>query len=73
MLNQAKEFNEAVKLSGLILTKLDGTARGGGAWVRRLGPPAVVGALGTAQRVHACMGVDGLNCRYIPTLFRARV
>ncbi len=30
MLNQAKEFNEAVKLSGLILTKLDGTARGGG-------------------------------------------
>ncbi|KAG2485732.1 hypothetical protein HYH03_015541 [Edaphochlamys debaryana] len=29
MLNQAKEFNEAVRLSGLILTKLDGTARGG--------------------------------------------
>ena len=26
---QAKEFNEAVRLSGLILTKLDGTARGG--------------------------------------------
>lgn len=29
MLNQAREFNDAVKLSGLILTKLDGTARGG--------------------------------------------
>jgi fused signal recognition particle receptor len=29
MLNQAREFNESVKLSGLILTKLDGTARGG--------------------------------------------
>jgi fused signal recognition particle receptor len=29
MLNQAKEFNESVGLSGLILTKLDGTARGG--------------------------------------------
>ncbi|PSC73424.1 cell division chloroplastic [Micractinium conductrix] len=29
MLNQAKEFNETVQLSGLILTKLDGTARGG--------------------------------------------
>ncbi|KXZ50743.1 hypothetical protein GPECTOR_15g428 [Gonium pectorale] len=29
MLNQAREFNEAVRLSGLILTKLDGTARGG--------------------------------------------
>ena len=29
MLNQAKEFNESVQLSGIILTKLDGTARGG--------------------------------------------
>ena len=29
MLNQAREFNETVSLSGLILTKLDGTARGG--------------------------------------------
>lgn len=29
MLNQAKEFNESVKLTGLILTKLDGSARGG--------------------------------------------
>jgi fused signal recognition particle receptor len=29
MLNQAKEFNEAVGLTGIVLTKLDGTARGG--------------------------------------------
>ncbi|GAB4814922.1 hypothetical protein N2152v2_001968 [Parachlorella kessleri] len=29
MLNQAKEFHEAVGLTGLVLTKLDGTARGG--------------------------------------------
>ena len=29
MLNQAREFNEAVPLSGIVLTKLDGTARGG--------------------------------------------
>lgn len=29
MLNQAKEFNQAVQVSGLILTKLDGTAKGG--------------------------------------------
>jgi fused signal recognition particle receptor len=29
MLPQAKEFNEAVPVTGLILTKLDGTARGG--------------------------------------------
>ena len=29
MLNQAKEFNESVSLSGIILTKLDGSSRGG--------------------------------------------
>ena len=29
MLNQAREFHEMVGLSGLVLTKLDGTARGG--------------------------------------------
>ncbi len=29
MLNQAREFNDAVPLSGIVLTKLDGTARGG--------------------------------------------
>ncbi|KAK9916798.1 hypothetical protein WJX75_007155 [Coccomyxa subellipsoidea] len=29
MLNQAREFNETVQLTGLVLTKLDGTARGG--------------------------------------------
>ena len=28
-LNQAKEFNKAVKLSGLVITKLDGTSKGG--------------------------------------------
>lgn len=28
-MRQAKEFNETVQLSGIILTKLDGTARGG--------------------------------------------
>ena len=29
MTNQAREFNEMVPLTGLVLTKLDGTARGG--------------------------------------------
>ena len=29
MLNQAREFHAAVQVDGLILTKLDGTARGG--------------------------------------------
>jgi fused signal recognition particle receptor len=28
-LNQAREFNQAVGLTGITLTKLDGTARGG--------------------------------------------
>ena len=28
-LNQARQFNEAVNLSGITITKLDGTARGG--------------------------------------------
>ena len=28
-LNQAREFNEALDLDGLIVTKLDGTAKGG--------------------------------------------
>lgn len=28
-LNQAKEFNDAIGLSGLVITKLDGTAKGG--------------------------------------------
>ena len=29
MLSQARQFNETVKLTGIVLTKLDGTARGG--------------------------------------------
>ena len=29
MLNQAREFHDTVNLTGLVLTKLDGTARGG--------------------------------------------
>jgi fused signal recognition particle receptor len=28
-INQAKEFHEALKVTGIILTKLDGTAKGG--------------------------------------------
>jgi fused signal recognition particle receptor len=28
-LNQAREFNQALNLDGLIITKLDGTAKGG--------------------------------------------
>jgi len=28
-INQAKQFNKALKVSGIVLTKLDGTAKGG--------------------------------------------
>ena len=40
-LNQAREFNESVQLTGITLTKLDGTARGGiiFAIARKLGIP----------------------------------
>lgn len=52
MLNQAKEFNESVKITGLILTKLDGTARGGAvvSVVDQLGVPVkFVGVGETAE------------------------
>ena len=29
MLNQAREFHQVVQVTGILLTKLDGTARGG--------------------------------------------
>lgn len=40
-LNQAREFNKAVKLTGLVITKLDGTSKGGAvvAIQRELGVP----------------------------------
>jgi fused signal recognition particle receptor len=40
-LSQAQEFNEAVQLTGITLTKLDGTAKGGiiFAIARKLGIP----------------------------------
>ena len=52
MLNQAREFNDAVQLTGLILTKLDGTARGGAvvSVVDQLGVPVkFVGVGETAE------------------------
>ncbi|KAI8464932.1 MAG: chloroplast SRP receptor [Monoraphidium minutum] len=48
MLNQAREFNDTVGLTGLILTKLDGTARGGAvvSVVDQLGLPVKFVGLG---------------------------
>ena len=66
MLNQAREFNDTVKLSGLILTKLDGTARGGAvvSVIDELGVPikfvGVGEALGDLQPFDAESFVEAL-------------
>ena len=54
-LNQAREFNAALGIDGLILTKLDGTAKGGiaVAVVRELGVPIL--------RVGVGEGIDDLR------------
>ena len=54
-LNQAREFNAALGIDGLILTKLDGTAKGGiaVAVVRELGVPIL--------RVGVGEGIDDLK------------
>ncbi|MBV8195654.1 MAG: signal recognition particle-docking protein FtsY [Candidatus Dormibacteraeota bacterium] len=68
-LNQARTFNEAVSLTGLVLTKLDGTARGGTviALEDELGIPVKLAGLGE--------GIDHLNVfdpeEYVDALFAA--
>jgi fused signal recognition particle receptor len=51
MLNQAREFHAAVEVGGLILTKLDGTARGGAvvSVVDELGIPVKFVGVGEAM------------------------
>ncbi|MDY4042108.1 MAG: signal recognition particle-docking protein FtsY [Collinsella sp.] len=57
-LNQALEFNEALGLDGIILTKLDGTAKGGIALAvaSRLGLPIV--RVGVGEQVDDLMAFD---------------
>jgi fused signal recognition particle receptor len=57
-LNQAREFNKAVALTGLVLTKLDGTAKGGivVALTEELGLP--VRYLGVGERVDDLIPFD---------------
>ncbi len=50
MLNQAREFNAVVPLDGLVLTKLDGTARGG-AVIRCAQPRFQPRVIATAHRL----------------------
>lgn len=49
--NQAKAFHDAIKIDGIIVTKLDGTAKGGGALsaAREIGIPIVF--IGTGEKI----------------------
>jgi len=47
--HQAKEFSAAVPLTGLVITKLDGTAKGGSVVALRRAVPAPIRFLGTGE------------------------
>ena len=47
--DQAREFAAAVPLTGLVITKLDGTARGGSVVALRREVPAPIRFLGTGE------------------------
>ena len=51
--NIAKSFNERVKLSGIILTRADGDARGGAALSMRMVTGAPIKYLGTGEKLDA--------------------
>jgi len=73
MLNQAREFNKMVDVTGIILTKLDGTARGGAvvSVVDELGVPVkfvgVGEAIGDLQTFDPVSFVDALFPEDEPT------
>jgi fused signal recognition particle receptor len=69
MLNQAKEFNAAVGLTGIILTKLDGTARGGAvvSVVDELGVP--VKYVGVGESIDDLQPFDPVS--FVDALFPA--
>src|ERR671939_1943510 len=49
--NQAKAFHEAAPVGGIIITKLDGTAKGGGALASAAATKAKVMFIGTGERL----------------------
>lgn len=69
MLNQAKEFNDTVQLSGIILTKLDGTARGGAVVSRSLHVRPAIRA--EPERSCWCLRLSALPRRVWPLRPRA--
>ena len=48
-MQQAKEFSAAVPLTGLVITKLDGTAKGGSVIALRRAVPVPIRFLGTGE------------------------
>src|SRR5690349_17818585 len=64
--NQAKIFHENARVSGIIITKLDGTAKGGGAIAASSATGAKVLFIGTGERV------DDLE-QFSPTSFVGRL
>ncbi|MGC8710256.1 MAG: signal recognition particle receptor subunit alpha [Candidatus Micrarchaeia archaeon] len=50
---QAKEFDEAVKITGVIITKLDGSGKGGGALSAVAAAKAKVTFIGTGEKLNA--------------------
>lgn len=69
MLNQTREFNETVPITGLVLTKLDGTARGGAviSVVDELGIP--IKFLGVGETVNDLQPFDART--FVDALFPA--
>ena len=68
-LAQARQFKESVGVTGLVLTKLDGTAKGGAAVAiaAELGLPVTLGAQAAAQRAgwEANLRVTNAPARWI--------
>src|SRR6476620_33400 len=64
--DQAKIFHENAKISGIIITKLDGTAKGGGAIAASAATGAKVLFIGTGERI------DDLE-QFSPTSFVGRL
>lgn len=64
--SQAEAFNKATKIGGLIITKLDGTAKGGGALAAAAATDAEVYFLSTGERI------DDLE-EFDPTSFVGRI
>lgn len=64
--NQAKAFHEFAKVGGIIVTKLDGTAKGGGALAATAATGARILFIGTGERI------DDLE-QFSPTRFVGRM